>query len=165
MVFFFFQYCMAYNVFIRTSDCEMCNKSRSSILPSLPTAGAANWSERQWPERLYCTNQNCAVKERNKPSRKQEALGHTSRLNKWNWRRLLFKRDVTRAETGFCLSVKRTSPFKLAGGGISSVHYWQSRWADQRSAIVLSLASTFITALKCRYKAGRSGYKGVVRVK
>jgi len=27
------------------------------------------------------------------------------------------KRDGTRAETRFCLSMKRTSPFKLAGGG------------------------------------------------
>ena len=30
-------------------------------------------------------------------------------------------------------------------GGVSSVDYWQSRSADQRAAIVLSLASTLIT--------------------
>jgi hypothetical protein len=30
--------------------------------------------------------------------------------------------------------------------GISSVEYWQSRCADQLAAIVLSLASTLITA-------------------
>ena len=34
------------------------------------------------------------------------------------------KRDGTRAETRFRLSVKRTSPFKSAGG-VSSVDYWQ----------------------------------------
>jgi len=47
------------------------------------------------------------------------------------------------------------------GGGVSSVHYWQSRSADQRAAIVLSLASMLIKAWKCGYKAGRSGEKGV----
>jgi len=31
--------------------------------------------------------------------------------------RLRLKCDITRAETGFRLSAKRTSPFKLAGGG------------------------------------------------
>jgi len=32
------------------------------------------------------------------------------------------------------------------GGGVSSVDYWQSRSADQRAAIVLSLASMLIKA-------------------
>ena len=52
------------------------------------------------------------------------------------------EREGTRAETRIGLSAKRTSPFKSAGG-VSSVDYWQSRSADQRAAIVLSLASTF----------------------
>ena len=42
-----------------------------------------------------------------------------------------FKCDVTRAETTFRLSVKRTSPFK-SSGGVSSVDYWQPRCAHQR---------------------------------
>ena len=33
-------------------------------------------------------------------------------------RRGHFKRDGTRAETGFCLSVKRTSPFKWTGASV-----------------------------------------------
>jgi len=42
------------------------------------------------------------------------------------------KRDGTCAETRFGLSAKRTSPFKLAGGGgVSSVDYWQPRCAHQ----------------------------------
>jgi len=45
------------------------------------------------------------------------------------------KRDGIRAETRFGLSAKRTIPFKSAGG-VSSVDYWQSRSADQRTAIV-----------------------------
>jgi len=45
------------------------------------------------------------------------------------------KHDGTRAETRFGLSAKRTSPLKSAGG-VSSVDYWQSRSADQRTAIV-----------------------------
>ena len=106
MVHFSFQYCMAYNVFIRTSDCLHCRQKglQTGVRDSGPKS---------------CTNQNCAVKERNKHSRKQQALGHTSRLTKWNWRRLRFKCDVTRAETRFRISVKRTSPFKLEGGGVS----------------------------------------------
>ena len=60
-------------------------------------------------------------------------------------RRVNAKRDGTSAETEIGLSAKRTSPFKSAGG-VSSVHYWQSRSADQRAVIVLSLASTLITA-------------------
>ena len=35
------------------------------------------------------------------------------------------KCDGTRAETTFRLSAKRTSPFKSAGGGVSSVEYRQ----------------------------------------
>jgi len=43
------------------------------------------------------------------------------------------KRDDTRAEARFGLSAKRTSPFKLAGGGgVSSVDCWQPRCAHQR---------------------------------
>jgi len=38
-------------------------------------------------------------------------------------RRLHLKCDGTRAETRFCLSAKRMSPFKSAGG-VSSVDYW-----------------------------------------
>ena len=41
------------------------------------------------------------------------------------------KCDGTRAETRFCLSAKRTSSFKSAGG-VSSVDYWQPRCAHQR---------------------------------
>ena len=37
------------------------------------------------------------------------------------------KCDGTLAETRFRLSAKRTSPFKSAGGGVSSVDYWHSR--------------------------------------
>ena len=47
-------------------------------------------------------------------------------------RRLRLKCDGTRAETTFRLSAKRTSPFKSAGGGVSSVDYWQQRCAHQR---------------------------------
>ena len=46
--------------------------------------------------------------------------------------RARLKRDGTRAETRFGLSAKRASTFKSAGGGVSSVDYWQSRSADQR---------------------------------
>jgi len=42
------------------------------------------------------------------------------------------KRDDTRTETRCGLSAKRTSPFKLAGGGVSSVNYWQPRCAHQQ---------------------------------
>ena len=38
------------------------------------------------------------------------------------------ERDGTRAETRFCLSPKRTSPFKSVG---ASVHCWQPRCAHQ----------------------------------
>ena len=48
--------------------------------------------------------------------------------------RLRLKCDGTCAETTFGLSVKRTSPFKSAGG--ISVDYWQPRCADQWAAIV-----------------------------
>jgi len=41
-------------------------------------------------------------------------------------RRGELKCDVTRAETRFHLSAKRTIPFKSAGG-VSSVYYWHSR--------------------------------------
>ena len=34
--------------------------------------------------------------------------------------RLRLKRDGTRAETRFCLSAKRTSPFKSAGASVQS---------------------------------------------
>jgi len=60
--------------------------------------------------------------------------------------KLCLKCDGTRAETRFHLSVKWMSPFKLAGGGVMSVDYWQPRCADQWAVIVLSLASTLITA-------------------
>ena len=36
------------------------------------------------------------------------------------FRRLRLKRDGTRAETGFRLSAKRTSPFKSAGASVQS---------------------------------------------
>jgi len=42
------------------------------------------------------------------------------------------KRDGTRAETRLGLSAQRTSPFKLAGVGVSSVDCWQPRCAHQR---------------------------------
>jgi len=45
--------------------------------------------------------------------------------------RLCVKCDGTRAETGFRLSAKRTSPFKSAGG-VSSVDYWQPRCGHKR---------------------------------
>jgi len=44
------------------------------------------------------------------------------------------KCDDARAKTIIRLSAKRTSPFKSAEG-VSSVDYWQSRSADQRTAI------------------------------
>jgi len=46
--------------------------------------------------------------------------------------RARLKCDGTRAETRFGLSAKRTSPFKLAGGGVSSVDYWQPKCAHQQ---------------------------------
>jgi len=46
--------------------------------------------------------------------------------------RLRLKCDGTRADTRFRLSAKWTSPFKSAGGGVSSVDYWQPRCAHQR---------------------------------
>jgi len=45
------------------------------------------------------------------------------------------KCDGTRAETRFRLSTKRMSPFKSAGGGVSSVDWWQPRCAP--SAVVM----------------------------
>jgi len=51
-------------------------------------------------------------------------------------RRLHLKCDGTRAETGFRLSAKRTSPFKSAGG-VSSVDYWQASYAHQPPGFVL----------------------------
>ena len=46
-------------------------------------------------------------------------------------------------------------------GGVLSVQSTaaQSRCAHQRTASVLSLASTLITAWKCRYKTGRSWWR------
>ena len=41
------------------------------------------------------------------------------------------------------------------GGGVSSVDCWQPRCVHQRTASVLSLASTLITAWKCCYKAAK----------
>jgi len=46
--------------------------------------------------------------------------------------RLRLKCDGTRAETTFILFAKWTIPFKSAGGGVSSVDYWQPRCAHQR---------------------------------
>ena len=46
--------------------------------------------------------------------------------------RARLKRDDTRVETRFGLSAKRTSPFKSAGVGASSVDCWQPRCAHQR---------------------------------
>jgi len=51
-----------------------------------------------------------------------------------------FKCDGTRAETRFCLSAKRTSPFKSAGrgeGGVSSTDYWQASCTHQPAGFVL----------------------------
>jgi len=45
-----------------------------------------------------------------------------------------FKCDGTRAETRFCFSAKRTSPFKSAGG-VSSVDYWPAEVCT--SAVVM----------------------------
>jgi len=42
--------------------------------------------------------------------------------------RLRLKCDGTRAETGFRLTAKRTSPFKSAGTSVQST----TRWAHQR---------------------------------
>ena len=49
--------------------------------------------------------------------------------------RLHLKCDGTRAEIGFRLSTKRTSPFKSAGG-VSSVDYWQSSCTHQPAGFV-----------------------------
>jgi hypothetical protein len=68
------------------------------------------------------------------------------------------ERDGTCAETRFGHSAKRTSPFKSAGVSVQSTAA-QSRCAYQRTASVLSLTSTLITAWKCRYKAGRYCWK------
>ena len=46
--------------------------------------------------------------------------------------RLRLKRDGTRAENRFRLSAERTSTFKSAKGGVSSVDYWRARCAHQR---------------------------------
>jgi hypothetical protein len=46
--------------------------------------------------------------------------------------RARLKRDGTCAETRFCLSAERTSPFESAEGGVSSVDCWQPRCAHQR---------------------------------
>ena len=46
--------------------------------------------------------------------------------------RACLKRDGTSADTRFGLSAQRTSPFKLAGGGVSSVDCWQPSCAHQR---------------------------------
>ena len=52
--------------------------------------------------------------------------------------RLLLKCDGTRAETRFCISAKRTSPFKSARGeGFSSVDCWQASCAHQPAGFVL----------------------------
>ena len=48
------------------------------------------------------------------------------------------KCDGTRAETRFRLLVKRTSPFKSAGG-VSSVEYWQPRCVHHLSLLVVML--------------------------
>jgi hypothetical protein len=47
------------------------------------------------------------------------------------------KFDGTRAETRFRLSAKRTSLFKSAWGGVSSVDYWQASCAHQPAGFVL----------------------------
>jgi len=47
-------------------------------------------------------------------------------------RRGQLKCNGTRAEIRLRLSAKRTSPFKSAGGSLSSVDYWQPRCAHQR---------------------------------
>jgi hypothetical protein len=46
-----------------------------------------------------------------------------------------------RAENRFRLSAKRTSPFKSDGGegAVSSIDYWQPRWADQVLLLVVML--------------------------
>ena len=44
--------------------------------------------------------------------------------------RLRLKCDDTRAETRFRFSAKRTNPFKSAGG-VSSIDYWQLKYAHQ----------------------------------
>ena len=51
-------------------------------------------------------------------------------------RRLRLKCDVTCAETILRLSAKRTSPFKSAGGGVSSVDCWQPRCAPSTVAML-----------------------------
>jgi hypothetical protein len=48
----------------------------------------------------------------------------------------VLKCDGTRAETRFCLSAQRTSPFKSVGG-VSSVDYWQASCAHQSAGFVL----------------------------
>ena len=53
-----------------------------------------------------------------------------------NMCRVRLKCDGTCAETRFCLSAKRTSPFKSAGG-VSSVDYWQARCAHQPAGFLL----------------------------
>lgn len=83
-----FQYCVAYNVFIRNSDCEMCNSSGLKVRNCLHCQQMVLQTGVRDSGPKGCTNQNCAVKEISKPSRKQQALGHTSRMTKWNWRTL-----------------------------------------------------------------------------
>jgi hypothetical protein len=84
-----FQYCMAYNVFIRASDCEMCKNSRMKFDTAFTAGRRAcklEWERDSGPKGR--TNQNCTMKEISKPSRKQQTLGHSSRLTKWNLRTL-----------------------------------------------------------------------------
>jgi len=54
----------------------------------------------------------------------QQNPGHSSTLR--------LKPDGTHTETRFRLSAKRTSPFKSARGGVSSVDYRQPRCAHQQ---------------------------------
>ena len=77
----------------------------------------------------------------------------------WQGGTARLKRDDTRTETRFGLSAKRTNPFKSSGsgGGGGQLSRLLAAEQGQRAAIVLSLASTLITARKCRYKAGIGG--------
>jgi hypothetical protein len=90
---------------------------------------AVNWQQQKWKTShrrcLYFTSITDLL-------RKIELkVEWSSCIMIWFVGRLRLKCDGTRAETGFRLSAKRTSPFKSAGG-VSSVDYWQPRCAHQR---------------------------------
>ena len=65
---------------------------------------------------MYCNARKLA----RTASSSEFELRRPGALTLFRWCRLRLKCDGTRAETRFCLSAKRTSPFKSAGGLVQS---------------------------------------------